>query len=254
MHRIGVLIIHGIFGSPHEFKIMQSILNSQGFFTHAVSLPGHGDQPESKLIHVTGESMLAHCRKEYDLMASQCDQVFILGHSLGGILSLLTASKNPPKLNGVITFATPYEHAYFVNYFYGFLVFPLKHLFPGLRYAPEYLTGNKSPVFLPSWFPALYREATGLLKKLQAALANITVPVQLAHSPHDMVIPFSEMQKIAKGINQPDRVRLHVFQNCGHQVFPNSREEAMGVKLVLEFIARHAVVQESNDLGVIGSI
>jgi len=103
----GVLLIHGFSGSPHEFKTVTPILEDLGCIVQTVTLPGHGDDPDIDIHATSAEAMLQHCVNEAHHMAEKVDAVYLVGHSLGGAFALLTASKHPPKLAGVMPTQLP---------------------------------------------------------------------------------------------------------------------------------------------------
>lgn len=233
---IGVFLIHGFLGSPDEWNKLVPQLQKAGYKTHVMTQLGHGVNPEHRLKDINADAILKHCQDEYALFAEQCDQVVIIGHSMGGIGALWLAGQQVTKLMAVLAFATPYEHAYGVNYAHGLLAFNHKNLFKALRYAPEFLTGYARPVLYPWWFPQLRKQTTGLLNQLHMALLEINVPVWLAHSPYDIAIPYSEMAKIEARINKPDLVQSHTIQECGHQVFVQTRPCKQPHELTFEFL------------------
>lgn len=240
--RTGLLIIHGTFGSPHEYDEVCQRLHAEGIVTRCVTLPGHGDSPSTSLAKVSAYDMLAECQVAYDDLACNCDHVVLLGHSLGGALSLLVAAhrslNHDRKLRGVIALAAPYEHGIWVNRPQALLKLPIKRWFRAALYSREGFIPCKVPRFFPWWFPRLYREATWLFGQMRATLPNITVPVQLAHSPYDVIVPYTEMDKLAQHLSgSPDRRRRTLAQ-CGHQVFPCSREFDQGVELIQTCLKR----------------
>jgi carboxylesterase len=244
MTKIGIMMIHGTMGCPKEFFPLENFLKSQDILTLAIALPGHGERPRKYLNQVSASDILDHCRASYDQFTQECDYVYLVGQSLGGLCSLVVASENPKKLGGVITFAAPYEYAYFVNYGHGLLKFPFANLGLSLMYAPESFTHMNPPVFMPWWYPIFYREAEVLFDNLQSSLSNVQVPVILTHSPYDLIVPYEEMEKIYQKINKPHLVTMHRFENCGHQIFPYSREKEKAMEMIYQFVLQHTEHQQ----------
>ncbi len=84
--RIGVLFLHGFMGSPLSSRPMARFLNERGFFVHCPLLPGHGSYPD-KLYRVSHRAWLAEAEESYQLARDACDDLFILGHSMGNVLA-----------------------------------------------------------------------------------------------------------------------------------------------------------------------
>lgn len=233
---VGVLLMHGFLGSPREFGPLEASLQAQGYRTRSVTQLGHGPHPRVPLSAVTVESLVAHCAQEYHVLAGECDAVFLVGHSMGGLCALVLAGRNLPKLAGVAAFSTPYEHATAVNYPQCVFQFGAERVMPALRYAPQFWTGFERPVFLPWFYPHLYREMRSMMTWLHRSLPLVSVPVCLAHSLYDMAVPHAEMAKIAQAIGQPERVNTYTLEACGHQIFPHSDSQEAAGRLVHDFI------------------
>ena len=238
----GLLIIHGTFGSPHEYDELCSILALDGYPTLSVALPGHGDNPDRPLSKVTIDDMLAHCQEAYAALAESCDQIVIMGHSLGGALSLVLAAdrcqQGDTQLCGVIALSAPFEHGVWVNRPQALLTIPIRRWLHALVYSREGFIQCKVPLFFPWWFPKLYKQAVDLFGRIRLTLPSITVPVQLAHSPDDIIVPYVEMTKLQQALVNAPNVRCRTWGQCGHQLFPKSREFDLGVTLVLDCLKR----------------
>lgn len=235
--QIGVLLIHGTLGHSQEFEDLEVHLRSHGYQTLAVDLPAHGESPTSCLGEICADEILDHCLSSYHQLASQCNRVVVLGHSLGGICSLIIGAQQDPKLAGIIALSTPYEYAYSVNYTYGLFSIPIRRLVKAVTYLPQSRTQHKTPRFRPWWFPRLYQQTQQILGQLQAVLPQVQVPVYLAHAHHDLIVPYAEMGKIASALTQSQQVTTLTLKACGHQVFPGTREESRVSQWVLDCIA-----------------
>ncbi len=237
MKHTGILLIHGLMGSPREFHPVARRLEAEGYLARTITLPGHGFNPFKPFHETSPEELWEHCLREYDAMAPFVDEVVIVGHSLGGICTLLTASEQPRKLKGVITFSTPYEHAYLYNHVTGLLNLPVTHLVRGVTYIPECSTGFERPQFHPRHLPKLRQEAVRTLENVRHRIPRIEVPLCLAHSKYDLTIPYQEMMKIAQSVRHPDKVITHTLEQSGHQIFPHSRDYDRAIEIIRNFIA-----------------
>jgi len=219
----GVLLIHGFSGSPHEFKTVIPILEDLGCLVQTVTLPGHGDEPDIDIHATSADAMLQHCVHEAYHMADKVDAVYLVGHSLGGAFALLTASKHPPKLAGVMAYSAPYEHAYFYNHPLGLAKLDFRTMLHCIRYAPADRLKCIRPRFSPWSIPLLLKDSRRIFQWMQTEIHKINVPVHLAHSRFDLVVPYAEMAKIANAIQE--HVETRTLEKCGHRIFPNSKEK-----------------------------
>jgi len=233
---IGVFFIHGFLGSPLEWSSIETLLRKKGYGTGNTFQLGHDTEAEMKLIDCKAEAILEHCMNDYMDFSKQFDRVYIVGHSLGGLAALWIAGQKPEKLEGVLAFSTPHQHAYWVNHFFGLIQFPIKNIIRGLFYAQDYFTGYKKPDFYFTWMKTLQFETTRVFSEVDSQLPHIEVPVWLAHSPYDLAVPYTEMERIAKGINKPELVKTHTLSRCGHQVFQTRRIYDEPDNLVFQFL------------------
>jgi len=110
---------------------MAQALAAQGITTHCPLLPGHGNLPYQ--IHgYPREQWIAEVEEAYHHLALSCDQIFLIGHSMGAALSAHVAS-NFEKISGLVLLAPLYEVpdtriklAAFGRYFLTWL-YPLRH-------------------------------------------------------------------------------------------------------------------------------
>lgn len=233
----GILLVHGLAGSPQEFSPLAQVLSAVGYQARVVTLPGHGKAPQRRLQDTSAEELLAHVLAEAQVFSGEVDQLYLVGHSLGGICALLTSAMAVPRLQGTVAFAAPYEHAYFYNYWQGLGQLPLAHLVRALWYAPQGKIRVARPRCTPWDVPKLLQQSQMLFTALRQQVPKIAVPVSLAHSPYDLVIPYAEMGKLASRIT-PGLVQTTTLRQCGHRIFPMSSACDQAHRLVLDFIQR----------------
>ncbi len=90
--RVGVLVLHGFMGSPLSSRPMAEFLNEKGLFVHCPLLPGHGTYP-SALRGAKRQQWLAEVEEAYQLARAHCDELYLIGHSMGNILGAHLALK-----------------------------------------------------------------------------------------------------------------------------------------------------------------
>jgi esterase/lipase len=236
-YRKGILLIHGLTGSPHEFIPVDQALSAAGYHTRRVTLPGHGDNPAKRFHETSALELLDHCSAEYQKIAEEVDEVYIVGHSLGGICTLLTAAVRPPKLKGIVVFSAPYEYAYFYNYVHGLARVPLGQLLRGIYMAPrdrvKFITPNSRPWHMPK----LVQQSRIIFSLMKEHLHHINVPVSLAHSLYDLTIPYAEMQKLAEKLGKSSgQVKTTTLTRSGHRIFPISKDMDEAIRVITDFL------------------
>ncbi|MBP2633565.1 MAG: Carboxylesterase [Firmicutes bacterium] len=102
--RRGVLLVHGFTGTPAEMFLLGKYLNKQGYTVLAPRLCGHGTN-YAEMATTDWVNWYHSVCDGYYLLKSICEEIDVVGLSMGGILSLKLAMEN--KLNKVVTLSTP---------------------------------------------------------------------------------------------------------------------------------------------------
>jgi carboxylesterase len=100
----GCLCLHGFTASPAELRWLGQDLAAQGCTVYGPRLPGHGTDPRDLNRH-RWKDWYAAALDGYHLLRGQCERVFVIGHSMGGLLALLVASQVP--VDGAAVLAAP---------------------------------------------------------------------------------------------------------------------------------------------------
>ena len=97
----GVLLCHGFTGSPYSMRPWAEHLAAAGLSVEAPLLPGHGTVWHDMNL-TTSDDWLAEVERVLLDLASRCGEVFVMGLSMGGALSLRLAQRHPGLVRGVV--------------------------------------------------------------------------------------------------------------------------------------------------------
>jgi len=232
------LLIHGFTGTPKEMRLMGEFLNGQGYTCLGIRLAGHATNPED-MIRSRWTDWVASVEDGYQLLCGMTDHIFLIGLSMGGILSLLMSTRLQVK--GVVAMSTPSRLP--TDYPTWFIEL-ISHV---IRYRPK----SKEPLG-SGWFDkAAYQDhvdyaqnpvrSTAELKKLilemHSALPMVKVPVLLMHSKDERYILPDNVEDIYAGLaNASDKTKLYLT-GSGHNL-PRDASRAQVFQAALEFIQR----------------
>jgi carboxylesterase len=236
--KTGCLLIHGFTGAPKEMRWMGEYLAGQGYSVLGVRLAGHATRPED-MIRSRWTDWTASVEDGYQLLRGLADRIYLVGLSMGGILSLLMSTRL--EVRGVVAISTPYQlvNDWRLNYLEFLSLF--QRYLPKVKGQPgsgwvdqeariEHVSYPQNPV-------RSIAELRKLTAKMRASLPDVRVPVLLIHSKNDKYVLPENMELIyAKLVNVQDKTRLYVSES-GHVVTRDAaRTEAF--KAAAEFICR----------------
>jgi carboxylesterase len=106
-NRTGILLIHGLTGTPNEVRGIARTFNQAGFSVYGVQLAGHcGDIDD--LIKTTWQDWYQSVCHAADKLKESTDHLFIAGLSMGALLALKYASEH--HVDGVISYAPTFRY------------------------------------------------------------------------------------------------------------------------------------------------
>ena len=100
----GVLLIHGFTGLPAGMLLLGEFLNRAGFSVLCPRLAGHGTS-ERDLMRTTKDDWFNSVLDGFFILRGVCDKIFVVGHSMGGLLTLKLAVEY--QIAKIITLAAP---------------------------------------------------------------------------------------------------------------------------------------------------
>ena len=178
----GVLCLHGLTGTPYEVRPLGEALSQAGVRAVGPALPGHNETPQS-LAKVRYQQWLESARVQLRGLRDRHEVVFVVGLSMGGLLSLALASEE--RVDAAVTVGTPLR-----------LSQPLATFMPLLKYLvpfprkrggsdicdPAARSRHPSYEIMPL---AAVRQLQHLQRLVRGALGRVTAPLLVAHGAHD---------------------------------------------------------------------
>lgn len=102
--RAGVLLVHGLGGTPVEMRYVAQALAREGRTVFCCQLAGHCGTPE-ELRRSTWQDWYASIEAAHDRLRQHCDTIFAGGLSMGSMLALHLAAQRPADVHGLLLFA-----------------------------------------------------------------------------------------------------------------------------------------------------
>ena len=217
---------------------MGEYLNRQGYTCLGIRLAGHATQPDD-MIRSRWTDWTASVEDGYNLLCGLTGEIFLVGLSMGGILSLLMSTRLNVK--GVVAMSTPARlptdyPMRLLEFLSPFIKFrrktnepPGSGWFDKTAYK-DHVAYEKNPV-------RSVAELKKLILAMRAALPNINVPVLLMHSRDDKYILPDSMEYIDEQLaHTSDKTKLYLT-GSGHNLPRDARREQV-FQTTVEFIQR----------------
>ena len=233
---VGTLLVHGLNGSRRDMAELEIVLQERGWLTNNMLLPGHGAKVRD-LMGLGWDDWAQAVDRELRELKQRCDQVFLIGHSLGGALSLHLAAHE--EVAGIVTMCAPLHMNPLTPHFVRLAKY-ITPLVPTIREDvrdPEARRRYSRDVY--RWTPMRPVESMlQFLPKLRAELPHITAPALIITSIHDHVVPARDGREIYRLIGSQEK-HLVTLHRSYHVVMKDHDREEVFAKTVA-FIQRHS--------------
>ena len=226
----GVYIIHGFSSTTYEVKELAKFLGKNGYHTIAKNLPGHGTTIE-ECNRVKYTDWLDQTSKDMAELSTKCDQIFIIGNSMGGVISLFLASLFP--INGfivggtVLKFKNPFETNFLVPLFCKIIKSQPKKKQNKSKQVKFY--GYKEyPLIALNEFRKMINVVMPLIKKIKC-------PGLVIHSNNDGMALKMNLEILEKKIN-PQYFNKLIIDNAHHNMFDENPDQKIIFNKILKFL------------------
>lgn len=232
------LLIHGFTGTPKEMRSMGEFLNGQGYTCLGVRLTGHATHPDD-MVRSRWTDWVASVEDGYQLLRSINQNIFLVGLSMGGVLSLLMSTRLDVK--GVVAMSTPAHlprdyPLWFMELFSSLVPYrPKSNAPPGSTWFDK--AAYKDHIAYPMNPVRSTAELKKLILQMRAALPQVTVPILLIHSKDERYILWQNAEEIfADLVNAADKTKLYIT-GSGHVITRDASRQQV-FQAVLDFIQR----------------
>jgi carboxylesterase len=234
--RVGCLLVHGFPGAPQEMRWLGEYLQQQGYSVLGIRLFGHATDP-SELLRVQARDWLSGIEDGYNYLQGICSQIFIIGFSLGGVLSAIFTQKR--QLSGLVLMAVPYKLPSLAHY--------LRPTLPVLKYVWRY----RRPKEPSDWFdkeaerinlhyPVQPVHAIGqihdLMQALPEALKAICIPTLVIEAQEDRSAAAHHGTYVFESVSSDDKAHIKI-KGSGHSLARDSQRELV-FRHINDFVQR----------------
>lgn len=241
-----VIIVHGLAEHCQRYNEVAEKLNTNNFNVFRYDLRGHGLSEGKKGALKSFMQMIDDLEKIIEHVKSKYSgKIFLLGHSMGGLIVNLYAALKPKNISGIISSgaATKYVKAvkpfiYFPRYLINWIY--LKAInFDVLAHDKNVcLSAQNDKLNLKKIQISL---VSNMLIKgvytLQKSIKNIDVPIIYLHGRDDKLVPCEFSEYMFNNISSKDK-DIKILEKSKHEILFDF-EKDLTLKYVLDFLKSH---------------
>lgn len=233
---VGVVVTHGFTGNPRATRPLGRALAGAGYRVEVPRLPGHGthhrDLGATRYADWYGEVDAAVTR-----LGTECERIVLVGHSMGGTISLDLAARRPDDVTAVVPICAQVLDR---TEFLARIAPLLQHVIP---YVPRDLAGLPTDdIARPGVDEGAYamvpaKAAQSILRELpriRATLPTLRQPVLVVSAPNDRTVDPRNSRHIVELLAGTD-VRELVCERSYH-VVPLDYDAELLTERVLDFV------------------
>lgn len=248
--RDGVLLVHGLTGTPAEMRFIGKGLAQAGFTVYGVQLAGHCGT-EDDLLATGHRDWFESVQQALHVLGREVENVFACGLSMGAVLALKLAAANPDRVRGLGLFSTTLRYDGWSIPKARFLL-PLVAALPfarRLRFVESFPYGikderlrrvvvskmregkSREAGLIGTPFGSL-REMRRLTAEVMKLLPTIHTPALVVHAREDDVTGLSNVRFLEQRLGGP--VSTVLLDDCYHMITVDKQREQV-VRATVDF-------------------
>ncbi len=252
--KTGVLLVHGLCGSPTEMRFIASGLARAGYVVRCPALAGHCGS-EADLSATCWQDWYRSAEAALLELSEQCDRVVVGGLSTGAVLGLMLAARHPEKVSGLALYSpTLWLNGRRVPWYANlFRLVPSRWLASFFRFSapPDFgikderlrtfikcalaVPGAPAVPFATPGIAVLERQR--LVNAVLPEIARIRAPVLMLHPREDDYADLSNATYLQTAL--PGRVDLVVLEDSYHLITVDRQRDEV-LERTLGFLGRIA--------------
>ena len=210
LFRKAILIIHGFAGGTHDEERLANYLeHSAKFDVYAFTLPGH-DKRTFRSVRYT-EWIRASEEQIESLINSGYKNIYLIGHSMGGVIASYLAGKYS-EVKKVVLAAPAFRYL---------TVSSNANNLEKLKKGIALIKNNDKDEIITRFLKlplSSVKEFASLISEYKNSYLNIKVPVLILHGDKDTIVPLKSSQNIYEKMENHDK-KFMVLKGITHDIF-----------------------------------
>ena len=216
LFRKAILIIHGFAGGTYDIEDLANYLElNRSFDVYQFTLPGH----DKNLSKVKYQEWIEKSEEKIEwLIKNGYTNIYIIGHSMGGVISSHLASKY--KQVKKLVLAAPAFH--YLN-----VIDNKLNVKESLKVAPKVLEQYSSDRIVSNFLKlniTAIKEFRMLVNEYYDTPKSIICPVLILHGEDDHLVPKSSTKYVYDNLDKNVKKIIYI-KGANHDIFKNDRQE-----------------------------
>ncbi|XJZ28705.1 alpha/beta hydrolase [Bacillota bacterium Lsc_1132] len=216
-NQIGILISHGFVGTPQSVKYLGEQLASQGYTVYGVRLIGHGTHFKD-LENCHYQDWIQDLEKGFRFLQQYCSEIFVIGQSMGGTLTLNLCASFPEVKGAILINAAiktiPVMEGYRNKQKPRFI----EEVEPDIKAQDVYeITYLKTPLHA-------IKQLLSLMDHTVEKLFSVKCPILAFQSIEDHVVPPENTDYIMTNVQSRDKKVIPLFHSFHVASMDNEKE------------------------------
>jgi len=228
--RKAILLIHGFAGGCYDYgDIGNDLQLYRNFDVYTFTLPGH-DKP--KINKVTKDDWITAAENQLEkIINNGYKKIYVIGHSMGGIIASHLASKYP-QVKKLVLAAPAFKYLSFKDDKLDIIesIKKVPKIFKDYDYEEVISRVLKLPI------PTVI-EFMDLAESHKNDIKNIEVPTLILYGSNDEIVPIDSVNYVYDNIKSKS-VTLIELEHLNHDLFINNRYEEVK-KIIVNFLTNY---------------
>lgn len=216
-----IIFVHGILEGPNQFCELSKIAYGNDFSFSSILLSGHGGSG-SDFAKSNKHEWLDTLDQEILKFKNNYENIILVGHSMGGLLSILSSLKYIDKIKGLVLISTPLRVFVKTNIMISSIKIAL-----GIIKEDDFLTNKAYNAFCIerssfltyiTWIPR-YVDLFFLMISTKKVLNNIDIPTLLVHTEKDELVSCKSIRIFEKKLLNDYKILN--LKKSGHFYYDN---------------------------------
>ena len=227
LFRKAILLIHGFAGGSYDYSNLANDLQlCANFDVYTFSLPGH-----DKLIikNVTREDWIKEAERQVETLIKRgYKKIYVIGHSMGGVIACHIAKKYP-QIKKLVIASPAFRYFTFKN--------DKLDILASIKQTPSLFKDYEPDNVLSRIFKlpiATTLEFINLVKEHSNDVKDVLCPTLILWGNKDKIVPKDGVMHVYRNIKS-DSVTLYEIENVTHDTFKNDRYDEI-LKIITKFL------------------